>query len=128
MEDLVLPYDEIDRLREDVRFGYAEAVRTSMEANKARSVPKPLSRYSALLAEAIRHRHDNILEVLLSEGIPVTASAVKVAAEGKSTRALSVLIGHGWEINKPLSASEPPMLRCVYQYRWRTFSYLQMIA
>ncbi|KAK1051410.1 hypothetical protein LTR12_009432 [Friedmanniomyces endolithicus] len=113
MECLVLPYDEIDRLREDVQFGRTEAVRSFLEVHKADTVPEPLARYSGLMAEAIRHGHVDTLEALLGEGVPVTESSIKAAVEAKSTSILDILFAHGWEINQPLSGSEPPMLSIV---------------
>ncbi len=128
MECLVLPYDEIDRLREDVQFGRTEAVRSFLEVHKADSVPEPLARYSGLLAEAIRHAHVDTLEALLGEGVPVAGSSIKAAVEAKSTSILDMLLAHGWEINKPLSGSEPPMLRCVGQYQLKAASCLRTTA
>lgn len=113
MNEAVLPYGELDYLKEKVRFGDSEDVRTLIRAVRAQNPTRPLAKYSCLLGEAIRHRQYRILDILLSEGVPVSSSAVVAAAKAKSYNTLAAFFDHGWDVNEPLSGSQPPVLRCL---------------
>ncbi|KAK1084348.1 hypothetical protein LTR33_002719 [Friedmanniomyces endolithicus] len=110
MEGIVPPYSSFGELREAVRFGYIEDVRSKLCVIRISDPTKPLSKFSRLLADAIQHRHLGILELLLLERIPITSDAVKAAAEIRCHEALSMLFNHGWDINQPLSGDQPPVL------------------
>ncbi|KAK1083117.1 hypothetical protein LTR48_006518 [Friedmanniomyces endolithicus] len=109
MEGIVPPYSSFSELREAVRFGYIEDVRSKLCVIRISEPTKPVSKFSRLLADAIQHRHLSILEFLLLERIPMTSDAVKAAAETRCFEALSMLFNHGWDINQPLSGDEPPV-------------------
>ncbi len=111
MEGIVPPYSSFSGLREAVRFGYIEDVRSKHCVIRTSEPTKPLFKFSRLLAEAIQHWHMDILEFLLLERIPINSDAVKAAAETRCHEALSMLFNHGWDINQPLSGDEPPVLR-----------------
>ena len=96
--------------REDVRFGYLDDIESLIQKFKLTYPSKPLSRFSCALADAIQHRHIDILEHLLIAGVPVTSSAVRAAANKRCRQSLSLLLHFGWDINRPLSGDEPPIL------------------
>ncbi len=108
MEGTVPPYSG---LREPVRFGYIKDVRSKVCVIRTSEPTKPLSRFSRLLAEAIQHRHMDMLEFLLLERVPTTSDAVKATAATRCHGALSMLFNHGWDIIQPLSGDKPPLLR-----------------
>ncbi|KAK1808377.1 hypothetical protein LTR12_017268 [Friedmanniomyces endolithicus] len=115
MDGIVLPYSSFSDLREAVRFGYIEDVRFKLCLIRTSEPTKPLSKFSRLLAEAIQHRHMDILEFLLLKRIPITSDAVKAAAKTRCREALSMLFNHSWDINQPLSGDEPPVLSKVLE-------------
>lgn len=109
--DVLLEAIQFDSDDESVQSTVLDLLsRSPKEAKKARRT------LSFLLSNIVLLRRQDLLRFLLQEGIIVDASAVKSAAEMHFEPArdyLELLFKHGWDINKPLSNTESPVLRYV---------------
>ncbi|KAK1060375.1 hypothetical protein LTR12_013170 [Friedmanniomyces endolithicus] len=109
------PFGLYDILLEYIRFDREDEVYISIyellhlpgpPAQKARRI------LSHLMPVMIRLDKHDLLKLLLQNGIAINAEAVR-AAEQSFKRAkvyLDLLFAHGWDINRALGGSEPPVL------------------
>lgn len=65
------------------------------------------------LSRAAQSGHEDLVQMLLSIGVPVYLEAVKVAITKDSTRRLSMFLEYGWDINEEEAWCVPPLLSYV---------------
>ncbi|KAK3635925.1 hypothetical protein LTR56_014463 [Elasticomyces elasticus] len=103
------------RIEAAATAGDLEAVKDVFENAKTGSLggtctqTTKVSAGSALFL-AVQHGWKDIVEYLLSEGMTVHATHIKVATNNRDTTVLELLFRHGWDINKPLHSGHPPAL------------------
>lgn len=66
------------------------------------------------LSRAAQSGHEDVVQMLLSIGVPVYLEAVKPAITKESTRLLSMFLKHGWNINEEEAWCIPPLLSYVF--------------
>ena len=69
------------------------------------------------LSTAIDNDKASILSYLLSQKIPFNRYLIESAIEKRSTSLLQAFLDNGWDINKPVSESVPPLLRYVAEVK-----------
>jgi hypothetical protein len=62
------------------------------------------------LLTALAHNHAEIASYLLAHGVPVGLLDIQQAIETRSMAIFNVLLQHAWNINQPLSETQPPAL------------------
>lgn len=65
------------------------------------------------LSRAAQSGHEDLVQMLLSIGVPVSLEAVKVAITKESTRLLAMFLEYGWDINEEEAWCVPPLLSYV---------------
>lgn len=65
------------------------------------------------LSRATQSGHEDVVQMLLSIGVPVSLEAVKVAITRESTWLLSMFLEYGWDINEEEAWCVPPLLSYV---------------
>lgn len=102
------PYGGLDYIGEGARSGEGENVRNLI---RNRPPSQDLSYYSYLLCDALEHRQYSIINILLSESVPVPPEAMQTAVKSKDYATLTTFLDHGWDINALLDINDTPMLR-----------------
>lgn len=64
----------------------------------------------AIMIDAIRHDDAQFAEELLFHGLPLHPDYALEAAKLKAKNVLEALFKNGWNINKPISDAQPPVL------------------
>lgn len=100
---------------EDVQKQYQQLFQ-SPEVQTLREQPQPAWLYESL-SEAIRLDDVKIVEFLLNEDVSNGEFPVEVAVRKGAYKTLSLFLDYGWDVNKPLSNNEPPIL-------WYSSNYL----
>lgn len=119
MATFVPPVTLYDLLLEAIQFGSDEEAYQAVSEALSRppaQASKALRTLSHILPDVIRLRKNHLLQYLLQNGVTVIAAAVKMAAGLLYESAkyyLELLFAHGWDINRALSNTEPPVLRYV---------------
>ncbi|KOS44424.1 hypothetical protein ACN38_g4651 [Penicillium nordicum] len=67
------------------------------------------------MVDAVRHDDAQFAEALLSHGLPLHPDYALGAAKWKAKNVLEALFKNGWNINKPISDAQPPVLGFVAQ-------------
>ncbi|KAJ5926872.1 hypothetical protein N7516_008645 [Penicillium verrucosum] len=67
------------------------------------------------MVDAVRHDDAQFAEALLSHGLPLHPDYALGAAKWKAKNVLEALLKNGWNINKPISDAQPPVLGFVAQ-------------
>lgn len=65
------------------------------------------------LSRATQSGHEDLVQMLLSIGVPVSLEAVQVAITRESTWLLSMFLEYGWDINEEEAWCVPPLLSYV---------------
>ncbi|KAK0280187.1 hypothetical protein LTR35_008338 [Friedmanniomyces endolithicus] len=110
------PFGLYDRLLEQIQFDREEGVCESIDDLLHQQGPlakKAIRVLPHLMPTIIRLDKLDLLGLLLQNGIAINAEAVRAAAEQPLKRAkayLDLLFAHGWDINRALGGSEPPVL------------------
>lgn len=123
MDTVVLPLSLYDVLLDAIQFDSPEEVLQtvtyylSLPPEHSEKTKRALSR---LLSPIVRLRKDDLLELLfetlIEHGVSVDGMAVKAAVAlqlQSATVYLDTLFALGWDVNTPLSNTEPPVLRYV---------------
>ncbi|KAK1045300.1 hypothetical protein LTR74_018157 [Friedmanniomyces endolithicus] len=116
MATFVPPVTLYDLLLEAIQFGSDEEAYQAVSEALSRppaQASKALRTLSHILPDVIRLRKNHLLQYLLQNGVTVIAAAVKMAAGLLYESAkyyLELLFAHGWDINRALSNTEPPVL------------------
>ena len=63
-----------------------------------------------IMIDAIRYDDAQFAEALLSHGLPLHPDYALEAAKWKAKNALEALFKNGWNVNKPISDTQPPVL------------------
>ncbi|RLM00455.1 hypothetical protein CFD26_106099 [Aspergillus turcosus] len=74
-----------------------------------------LQEFWPVLLTAIAYDRPEIVSYLLDVGIPLSLVHIQQATETKSAAISDVFLRHGWNINEPLSETQPPALAFVVQ-------------
>ncbi|KAK0260816.1 hypothetical protein B0A54_16496 [Friedmanniomyces endolithicus] len=102
---------DVEQLEVAATAGDLEAVKRTMNKIKrsgdAQSGTLPSG--SALMF-AVDHGRKDVVDYLLSEGLTVHTTHVKVATINRDTAVLELLFTHGWDINNPIEWCVPPAL------------------
>ncbi|OBT57874.1 hypothetical protein VE04_02095 [Pseudogymnoascus sp. 24MN13] len=102
----------IDALRREIRAGNLQGVQNTfsewLEDNPS-NISK-IGRFYLCIGDAIECSQHEILTYLLSEGFPLDMFDISLATRRKERRALEIFIAHGWNINKPRTNRDPPLL------------------
>lgn len=69
-----------------------------------------LQEFWPVLLTALAYDYPEIVSYLLDVGIPLALVHVQQAIETKSAAVFDVLLRHGWNINEPLSETQPSAL------------------
>lgn len=57
---------------------------------------------------AVEHQHLHVIAFLLSRSAKIGEGHMKAAIWTHNTKIIQILLDHGWDINAPLSPSQPP--------------------
>jgi len=63
-----------------------------------------------IMIDAIKHDDAQFAEALLSHGLPLHPDYALEAAKWKAKNVLEALFKNGWNVNKPISDAQPPVL------------------
>lgn len=69
-----------------------------------------LHKFWPALLTALAHNHAEIAPCLLAHGVPFGLLDIQQAIETRSTAIFNVLLQHAWNINQPMSETQPPAL------------------
>jgi hypothetical protein len=108
----------IDALRREIRAGNLPGVQNTFSEwleDDPSNISK-IGRFYLCIGDAIECSQHEILTYLLSEGFPLDMFDISLATRRKERRALEILIAHGWNINKPRTNRDPPLLRYAASY------------
>ncbi|PPJ52145.1 hypothetical protein CBER1_10991 [Cercospora berteroae] len=103
-----LPPDEFDTLEYEVATGDLQIVHERVERLLGRG--RTISKFSGLLGVAITYNRTAVLQYLLEQDVELSSEAAIAAVKRKNYTAMELLLSHGWDINKALSSTQPPVL------------------
>ena len=63
-----------------------------------------------IMIDAVRHDDAQFVEALLFHGLPLHSDCALEAAKSKAKNVLEALFKNGWNVNKPISDAQPPVL------------------
>lgn len=66
------------------------------------------------LSVAVRFDQDTVVGYLVRQGAEVTGDMLRQAAETGSLSCLGILLDDGWDVNKALGVTSPPVLALAY--------------
>lgn len=69
-----------------------------------------IPRQTGSLSRAVRNRHTDVVEYLLSQGSSPTVNLAKIATDNNDTAVLELFLKHRWDINEQLGWCDPPVL------------------
>lgn len=107
--------EDVDALRRVVRSGNLQEVENTFsdwlddDHTNILKIPS----LCRCIGDAVESGQHEILIYLLSEGIPFDIIDICHAISCKEQRALEIFIARGWNINKPRTYRDPPLLRYV---------------
>ncbi|KAK0248849.1 hypothetical protein B0A54_12768 [Friedmanniomyces endolithicus] len=102
---------DVDLIEAAATAGDLEAVRCLMDYIKRSGGAQRATLLSgSALMFAVDYGRKDVVEYLLSEGLTVHTTHVKVATINKDAAVLELLFTHGWDINTPIEWCVPPAL------------------
>ncbi|KAK0270185.1 hypothetical protein LTR35_001066 [Friedmanniomyces endolithicus] len=105
-------YDvDVERLEVAATVGDLEAVESIMDKIKrSEGAQRATVPSGSALMFAVDHGRNDVVDILLGEGLTVHTTHVKVATINKDTAVLELLFTHGWDINNSIEWCVPPAL------------------
>jgi len=85
-------------------------VQTYVGLRRSNARPAVLRQPGSALRLALESKHEDTVKYLLSEGVQVSSSHVRLATEMRAKSIIELFLQYGWPVNERLGWSDPPAL------------------